>query len=128
MSNSSIIETTKLENTPYDLTVYELLTNRLNHTNENIIIYKVINTEGQCYLTDDGYTLNELKRHGIKIEIGGETVDRIDDLLRDHYTYRSYRGLWEYTLYTDFCSEDDLGDEVTRFLDAIDAIYKEFLG
>lgn len=128
MSNSSIIETTKLENTPYDLTVYELLTNRLNHTNENIPIYKVINTEGQCYLTDDGFTLNELKRHGIKIEIGGETVDRIDDLLRDHYTYRSYRGLWEYTLYTDFCSEDDLGDEVTRFLDAIDAIYKEFLG
>ena len=128
MSNSSIIETTKLENTPYDLTVYELLTNRLNHTNENIIIYKVIDDEGQCYLTDDGYTLNELKRHGIKIEIGGETVDRSDDLLRDHYTYRSYRGLWEYTLYTDFCSEDDLGDEVTRFLDAIDAIYKEFLG
>lgn len=128
MSNSSIIETTKLENTPYDLTVYELLTNRLNHTNENIPVYKVIDDEGQCYLTDDGYTLNELKRHGIKIEIGGETVDRIDDLLRDHYTYRSYRGLWEYTLYTDFCSEDDLGDEVTRFLDAIDAIYKEFLG
>ena len=128
--SDEIIGVIKLEhsNTSPDLTVYRLLTDRLDPINDHIIIYKVIDDEGKCYLTDDGYTLNELKRHGIKIEIGGETVDRIDDLLRDHYTYRSYRGLWEYTLYTDFCSEDDLGDEVTRFLDAIDAIYKEFLG
>lgn len=123
-----IIDITKLENAPHGFDVYRLETNRFKNICGHIYIYKVIDDEGKFYLTDDGYTLNELKRHGIKIEIGGETVDRIDDLLRDYYTYRSYRGLWEYTLYTDFCSEDDLGDEVTRFLDAIDAIYKEFLG
>nr|DAY18622.1 MAG TPA: protein of unknown function DUF1828 [Caudoviricetes sp.] len=125
MSNSNIIETTKLENTPYDLTVYELLTNRLNPTNKNIPIYKVINTEGQCYLTDDGFTLSQLKRHGVEIKTSGETSDRLNDLLVDYYVHRC---LWENDLYTGLYSEDAIDDEVTNFLNAIEAVYKEFLG
>lgn len=117
-----IISVTVLENTSTDSVVYELLTDRLNHINDHVIIYKVVDNEGQCYLSDDGYTLDELKMHGIKIS--GKTADRIDELLADHNVYRS---VWQYTLYTGFCSEDDLGDEVTRFLDAIEAVYKEFL-
>lgn len=64
-----IIGVIKLEhsNTSPDLTVYRLLTDRLDPINDHIIIYKVIDDEGKFYLTDDGYTLNELKRHGINL-------------------------------------------------------------
>lgn len=119
--HDEIISVTKLENTDY-FTVYELLTDRLNHINDHIIIYKVANNHGQCFLTDDGYTLNELKMYGIKIS--GKTADRIDELLTDYYVYKS---AWADELYTGSCSEDEIGDEITSFLDIIESIYKEFL-
>lgn len=118
-----ILSVTKLENTSPHFTVYELLTDRLNHINDHIIIYKVVNNQGQSYLEDDGYTLNELKMYGIKIS--GRTADRIDQLLADHYVYR---GVQQDNLYTGICSEDEIGDEITSFLDVIESIYKEFLG
>lgn len=117
-----IIDITKLENTTPHFTVYELLTDRLNHINDHIIIYEVVNNQGQSYLEDDGYTLNELKMYGIKIS--GSVANRIDELLADHHVYR---GVQRNNLYTDICSEDEVGDEVISFLDAIESIYKEFL-
>lgn len=117
-----IIDITKLENTSPHFTVYELLTDRLNHINDHIIIYQVVNNQGQSYLEDDGYTLNELKMYGIKIS--GSVANRIDELLADHHVYR---GVQRNNLYTGICSEDEIGDEITSFLDAIESIYKEFL-
>lgn len=117
-----IISTTKLENTSPHFTVYELLTDRLNHINDHIIIYKVVNNQGQFYLEDDGYTLNELKMYGIKIS--GKTANRIDELLADHHVYR---GIQDSTLSTGMCSKDEFSDEVTNFLDVIESIYKDFL-
>ena len=120
--HDEIIEITKLEDTSPHFTVYELLTDRLNHINDHIIIYKVVNTQGQSYLEDDGYTLNELKMYGIKIS--GRIANRIDELLADHHVYRGFE---QDNLYTGICSEDEIGDEVTSFLDVISSIYKEFL-
>lgn len=117
-----IMSVTKLENTSPHFTVYELLTDRLNHINDHIIIYQVVNNQGQSYLEDDGYTLNELKMYGIKIS--GSIADRIDELLADHHVYR---GIQRNNLYTDICSKDKFSDEVTSFLDAIESMYKEFL-
>jgi len=118
-----IISVTVLENTSTDSVVYELLTDRLNHINDHIVLYKFTNNLGQFHLSDNGYTLNELKRHGVKIS--GATADRIDELLADHYIYR---GVWQDTLYTGLCTKDGLGDKVTSFLKIIESIYKEFLG
>lgn len=119
-----IIGVIKLEhsNTSPDLTVYRLLTDRLDPINDHIIIYKVIDDEGKFYLTDDGYTLNELKMYGIAVN--GSVAERIDELLADHYVYR---GVQQDNLYTGICSEDEIGDEITSFLDIIESIYKEFL-
>lgn len=119
---NEIISVRKLENKSPHFTVYELLTDRLNHINDHIIIYQVVNNQGQSYLEDDGYTLNELKMYGIKIS--GSVANRIDELLADHHVYR---GVQRNNLYTDICSEDEVGDEVISFLDAIESIYKEFL-
>lgn len=116
-----VISITQIENTYSVAAVYELLTDRLNHINDHIILYKVVDHEGRCNLTDDGYTLDELKMYGIKIS--GKTADRIDELLADHNVYRSVLGD---ALYTGSCSEDDLGNKLTSFLDAIEAVYKEF--
>ena len=120
--HDGIIDITKLENTSPHFTVYELLTDRLNHINDHIIIYKVVNNQGQSYLSDDGYTLNELKMYEIKIS--GRIADRIDNLLAD---YHVHRGVQRNNLHTDICNEDELSDEVTSFLDAIQAVYKEFM-
>ncbi|WP_208967776.1 DUF1828 domain-containing protein [Dolosigranulum pigrum] len=119
-----IIGVIKLEhsNTSPDLTVYRLLTDRLDPINDHIIIYKVVNNQGQSYLEDDGYTLNELKMYGIAVN--GSVAERIDELLADHYVYR---GVQQDNLYTGICSEDEIGDEITSFLDVIESIYKEFL-
>ena len=117
-----IISIRKLENTSPHFTVYELLTDRLNHINDHIIIYKVVNNQGQSYLEDDGYTLNELKMYGIKIS--GSVSERIYELLADHHVYRGFE---QDNLYTGICSEDEIGDEVTSLLDVISSIYKEFL-
>ena len=117
-----IISIRKLENTSPHFTVYELLTDRLNHINDHIIIYKAVNNQGQFFLEDDGYTLNQLKMYGIKIS--GSVADRIDELLADHHVYR---GIQDSNLYTGICSEDEIGDEVTSLLDVISSIYKEFL-
>lgn len=117
-----IISITQIENTYSVAAVYELLTDRLNHINDHIIIYKVVNNQGQSYLEDDGYTLNELKMYGIAVN--GSVAERIDELLADHHVYR---GVQRNNLYTDICSEDEVGDEVISFLDAIESIYKEFL-
>lgn len=117
-----IMSVTRLEDASHHFAVYELLTNRLNHINDHIILYQVVNNQGQCYLEDDGYTLNELKMYGIGIS--GSVADRIDELLADHHVYRDIE---RNNLYTDICSEDEIGDEVTNFLDAIESIYKEFL-
>lgn len=119
---NEIISIRQIESASPDFTVYEILTDRINHINDYIVLYKVITNDGLCYLTDNGYTLNELKMHGMKMSV--KTIDRIDQLLADHYVYRGVLGD---TLYTGFCSEDDFDDEVTGLLDAIEALYKEFL-
>ena len=120
--HDEIISIRKLENTSPHFTVYELLTDRLNHINDHIIIYKVVNNQGQCYLEDDGYTLAELEMYGIKIS--GRVADRIDNLLADYYVHRNTE---RNNLHTGIYSEDEIGDEVTSFLDVIESIYKEFL-
>ena len=120
--SDEIMSVTRLEDASHHFAVYELLTNRLNHINDHIIIYKVVNNQGQSYLSDDGYTLNELKMYGIKIS--GRIANRIDELLADHHVYR---GILDSTLFTELCSEDKFSDEVTSFLDAIESVYKEFL-
>ena len=117
-----IMSVTRLEDASHHFAVYELLTNRLNHINDHIILYKVVNNQGQCYLSDDGWTLNELKMYGIAVN--GSVAERIDEWLADHYVYR---GVLDSTLFTELCSEDEIGDEITSFLDVIESIYKEFL-
>lgn len=120
--HDEIMSVTRLEDASHHFAVYELLTNRLNHINDHIILYKVVNNQGQCYLSDDGWTLNELKMYGIAVN--GSVAERIDELLADHHVYR---GILDSTLFTELCSEDEFSDEVTNFLDAIESIYKEFL-
>lgn len=117
-----IINIRKLENTSPYFTVYELLTDRLNHINDHIVLYKVVHNQGQCYLSDDGWTLNELKMYGI--EINGKVADRIDELLVGYYVYR---GPQQDNLCTGQYSKDEIDDEITNFLDVIESIYKEFL-
>ena len=118
-----IISVTKLENTSTDYELYELLTDRLNHINDHITLRQFVYDGGYFFLSDDGYTLNELEMHGIKIT--GKSADRIDELLADHNVRR---GIWQDNFRTGLCREDEFGDEVTNFLDTIEAIYKEFLG
>ena len=117
-----IIKVTKLENTSTNPEVYELLTDRLNHINDHIALYKFVYGGGYFYLSDDGYTLNELEMHGIQID--GKTSDRIDELLANHNVIR---GVWQDTLYTGFYRKDEFDTELTNFLDTIESIYKEFL-
>lgn len=121
--HDEIISIRKLESRSHHFKVYELLTDRLNHINDHIVIYKVVNNQGQSYLEDDGWTLNELKMYGIKIS--GSVSERIYELLADHHVYRGFE---QDNLYTGICSEDEFSDEITNFLDAIEAVYKAFLG
>ena len=58
--HDEIINIRKLESRSHHFAAYELLTDRLNHINDHIIIYKAVNNQGQFFLEDDGYTLNEL--------------------------------------------------------------------
>lgn len=120
--HDEIMSVTRLEDTMHHFAVYELLTNRLNHINDHIIIYKVVNSQGQFHLSDDGYTLNELKMYGIGIS--GRAAEKIDELLADHQVYR---GTLDNNLFTELCSEDEFSDEVTSFLDVIESMYNEFL-
>lgn len=120
--NDEIIEITELINMDPHFTAYELLTNRLDHIGGHIILYKIVNDQGELNLTDCGWTLQALKMYGIGIS--GRVSERIDELLADHHVYR---GIQDSILFTKLCSEDEFSDEVTNFLDVIESIYKEFL-
>ena len=124
---NEIISITKIENTSTDYEVYEILTNRLNHINDHIIVYIVYSDPdyGWYYLTDDGYTVDEIDMWGIRID---EEFDMIlEYVLGDVFEYIDTDGSYE-IVSEEIYIDDDFGNELTSFLDAIEAVYKEFLG
>lgn len=120
---NNIIETTKLENTPHGFDVYRLTTNRFHHIRDHIFIYKVVYDDGKTYLTDDSLTLGGLSVHGVAM--GKKEMEILDNLLAKYHVSRSEpldainsAFLW---------GEGEVNDEISNFLDAIEAVYKEFL-
>lgn len=117
--HDGIIDITKLENTSHHFAVYEILTSQLNHIGDHVIVYKVINEYGRSYLTDDGYTWNELKMYGLEWD---DMVWPLRSLLHD-YPFVYMEG-------DEFCTslEDvDFDCRLKGLLVFIEAVYKEFL-
>lgn len=121
---NDIIQTIKLENVPYGFDIYRLTTNRFNNICGHIYIYKVVFDKGKTYLTDDSLTIGGL---GVNWGmLGKEEMERVDNILAKYYASRTEpldainsAFLW---------GEDEVNEEIPRFLDAIEAVYKEFLG
>ena len=117
--HDEIINIRKLENTSHHFAVYEILTSQLNHIGDHVIVYKVINEYGRSYLTDDGYTWNELKMNGFEWD---DMVWPLRCLLHD-YPFIYMEG-------NEFCTslEDvDFDRRLKGLLVFIEAVYKEFL-
>lgn len=120
---NDIIQTIKLENVPYGFDIYRLTTNRFNNICGHIYIYKVVFDKGKTYLTDDSLTIGGL---GVNWGmLGKEEMERVDNILAKYYASRTEpldainsAFLW---------GEDEVNEEIPRFLDAIEAVYKEFL-
>lgn len=122
--HDEIIDITKLENVPYGFDIYRLTTNRFNNICGHIYIYKVVFDKGKTYLTDDSLTIGGL---GVNWGVlGKEEMERVDNILAKYYASRTEpldainsAFLW---------GEDEVNEEIPRFLDAIEAVYQEFLG
>ena len=122
--NDNIIQTIKLEDVPHGFDVYMLITNRFKNICGNTYIYKVIFDNGKTYLTDDSLTIGGL---GVNWGIlGKEEMERVDNILAKYSASRTEpldainsAFLW---------GEDEVNEEIPRFLDAIEAVYQEFLG
>ena len=121
------ITKTKFYDAPDWFEAYKIITNRLNHINDHIIVYIVYSDPdyGWYYLTDDGYTVDEIYMWGIRID---EEFDMIlEYVLGDDFEYIDTDGSYE-IVSGEIYIDDDFGDELTNFLDTIEAVYKEFLG
>lgn len=117
------VKKTRLYDAPDWHEVYKIVTNRLNCINDHIVVYAIFLDDDEYFLTDDGYTINEIEMHGVRID---EEFDIILDYeLGDNFGYTDdlYKIVSEY-LYTD----EDFGDDLSAFLDVIEAVYKAFLG
>lgn len=122
--NNDIIQTIKLENVPHDFEVYMLITNRFKNICGYTYIYKVVFDDGKTYLTDDSLTIGGL---GVNWGmLGKEEMDKVDNILAKYSASRTEpldainsAFLW---------GEDEVNKEISRFLDAIEAVYQEFLG
>lgn len=122
--NNDIIQTIKLEDVPHGFDVYMLITNRFKNICGHTYIYKVVFDNGKTYLTDDSLTIGGLGVHGVMM--GKEEMDKVDNMLAKYSASRTEpldainsAFLW---------GEDEVNEEIPRFLDAIEAVYKEFLG
>lgn len=121
---NDIIQMTKLENVPHGFDIYRLTTNRFNNICGHTYIYKVVFDKGKTYLTDDSLTIGGL---GVNWGVlGKEEMERVDNILAKYYASRTEpldainsAFLW---------GEDEVNEEIPRFLDAIEAVYQEFLG
>lgn len=122
--NDNIIQTTKLENVPHGFDVYRLETNRFKNICGHIYIYKVVFDNGKTYLTDDSLTIGGLGVHGVMM--GKEEMEILDKLLAKHSASRSEPLDAINSVF--LCGEDEVNEEISNFLDAIEAVYKEFLG
>ena len=122
MSNN-IIQAKKLENVLDGFDVYKLITNRFNYKNDYIVVLKIVYDKRLIYLTDDCRTLSELEKNGI--EMNEETIKRIDDLLAGYSAYAD--DLLE-IVGAVFYKEEEFYDQLSVFLNAIEAVYQEFLG
>lgn len=122
--NNNIIQTIKLENVPHGFDVYRLKTNRFNNICGHIYIYKVVFDNGKTYLTDDSLTIGGL---GVNWGmLGKEEMERVDNILAKYSASRSEPLDAINSVF--LCGEDEVNEEIPRFLDAIEAVYQEFLG
>ena len=116
---NNVLKITELKTVSSNRETYGILTRQLNHIGDHVIVYKVINEYGRSYLTDDGYTWNELEMHGFKFD---DMVWPLRCLLHD-YPFVYMEG-------DEFCAslEDvDFDCRLKGFLIFIEAVYKEFL-
>ena len=122
--NNNIIQTIKLEDVPHGFDVYMLTTNRFKNICGHIYIYKVVFDNGKTYLTDDSLTICGLRVHGVMM--GKEEMERVDNILVKYSASRTepFDAINSAFLW----GEDEVNEEIPRFLDAIEAVYKEFLG
>lgn len=122
--HDGIIDITKLENAPHGFDIYRLATNRFKNICGHIYIYKVVYDDGKTYLTDDSLTIGGL---GVNWGmLGKEEMERVDNILAKYSASRTEpldainsAFLW---------GEDEVNEGISNFLDAIEAVYKEFLG
>ncbi|WP_185963622.1 DUF1828 domain-containing protein [Dolosigranulum pigrum] len=101
------------------------MTTRLNHINDHIVVYAIFPDpdNDEYFLADDGYTINEIEMHGVRID---EEVDIILDYeLGDNFWYKD--GSYE-IVSGEHYTDEDFGDDLSAFLDVIEAVYKAFLG
>lgn len=117
---------TRLYDAPDWFEVYKIVTTRLNYINDHIVVYAVFpnpDDDDEYFLADDGYTINEIEMHGVRID---EEVDIILDYeLGDNFWYKD--GSYE-IVSGEHYTDEDFGDDLSAFLDVIEAVYKAFLG
>ena len=116
---------TRLYDAPDCSEVYKIVTTRLNYINDHIVVYAIFPDpdNDEYFLADDGYTINEIEMHGVRID---EEFDIILDYeLGGDFEYMddSYEIVSGY-LYTG----ENFDDDLSAFLDVIEAVYKAFLG
>lgn len=122
--HDGIIDITKLENVPHGFDVYRLETNRFKNICGHTYIYKVVFDNGKTYLTDDSLTLGGLGVHGGML--GKEEMERVDNILAKYSASRTEP--LDAINSEFFWGEDEVNEEIANFLDAIEAVYQEFLG
>lgn len=122
--NNNIIQTIKLEDVPHGFDVYMLITNRFKNICGHTYIYKVVFDNGKTYLTDDSLTIGGLGVHGVMM--GKEEMEILDNILAKHSASRTEP--LDAINSEFFWGEDEVNAEIANFLDAIEAVYKEFLG
>jgi domain of unknown function DUF1828 len=118
------VKKTKLYDGPAWFEVYKIVTTRLNCINDHIVVYAVFpDPDGdEYYLSDDGYTINELYMRGKRID---EEFDIILDYeLGDNFWYTD--GSYE-IVGGEYYTDEDFDDDLSAFLDVIESVYKEFL-
>lgn len=121
--NNNIIQTIKLEDVPYGFDVYMLITNRFKNICGNTYIYKVVLDNGKTYLTDDSLTIGGLGVYwGV---LGKEEMERVDNILAKYSASRTEP--LDAINSEFFWGEDEVNEEIPNFLNAIEAVYQEFL-
>lgn len=122
--HDGIIDITKLENVSHGFDVYRFTTNRFKNICGHIYIYKVVSDNGKTYLTDDSLTIGGL---GVNWGmLGKEEMERVDNILAKHSARRTEP--LDAINSEFFWGEDEANEEIPKFLDAIEAVYQEFLG